>query len=113
MQHLVESGDLPAAVPASAQLTQLLDTTPRPLAEATITSDIRVRSLAVGHVHLSQSTLQSKLRVLTNRTEELLNNAYTQSVVVSSTDFIIRPFVLGWSQGLSGQPLTLIFTSLV
>lgn len=42
---------------------------------------------------------QSKLRVLTNRIEELLNNAYTQSVVVSSTDVIIRPFVLGWSQG--------------
>ncbi|KAF8548939.1 hypothetical protein OG21DRAFT_1515713 [Imleria badia] len=77
VQHLVDSGDLPAAVPASAQLAQLLDTTPRPLGQATVTSDIR-----------------SKLRVLTNRLEELLNNAYTQGVVVSSTDIIIRPFVL-------------------
>jgi centromere/kinetochore protein ZW10 len=37
--------------------------------------------------------------VLTNRLEELLNNGYTQGVVVSSTDVVIRPFVLGWSQG--------------
>ncbi|KAF8448945.1 hypothetical protein L210DRAFT_3388459 [Boletus edulis BED1] len=76
VQHLMDSGDLPAAVPASARLAQLLDSTPPPLGEATITSDIR-----------------SKLRVLTNRLEELLNNAYTQGLVVSSTDVIIRPFV--------------------
>ncbi|KAI9456935.1 hypothetical protein HD554DRAFT_2177861 [Boletus coccyginus] len=76
-QHLVESGDLPAAVPASAKLAQLLDTTPSPLGEASVISDIR-----------------SRLRVLTNRLEELLNNAYSQGVVVSSTDVVIRPFVL-------------------
>ena len=98
MQYLVESGDLPAAVPASAQLAQVLDATPRPLSEAAVTSDIRVRSLVPRHGNLSESTPQSKLRVLTNRIEELLNNAYTQSVVVSSTDIIIRHFVLGWFQ---------------
>lgn len=42
--------------------------------------------------------------MLTNRIEELLSNAYTQSVVVSSTDVIIRPFVLGWSQGFFRDP---------
>ncbi|KAG9313057.1 hypothetical protein JVU11DRAFT_6497 [Chiua virens] len=77
VQYLVDTGDLPAAVPASAQLIHLLDTTPRPLGEAAITSDMR-----------------SKLRVLTNRVEELLNNAYAQSVVVSPTDVVIRSSVL-------------------
>ena len=43
VQRLVDTGNLPAAVPASTQLTELLDTTPRPLAEAIITSDIWVR----------------------------------------------------------------------
>lgn len=113
VQYLVESGDLPAAVPASAQLAQLLDTTPQPLGQATVTSDIRVRSLVVIHLHVSDLIPQSKLRVLTNRVEELLNNAYTQGVVVSSTDIIIRPFVLGWSQGFVHRPLNLIFISLV
>ena len=96
---MVESGDLPAAVPTSAKLAQLLGTTPPPLGEAAVTSDMRVRSLVVRHARVSESTPQSKFRVLTNRLEELLNNAYTQGVVVSSTDVIIRPFVLGWSQG--------------
>ncbi|KAG8221009.1 hypothetical protein J3R82DRAFT_2518 [Butyriboletus roseoflavus] len=94
VQHLVESGDLPAAVPASAILTRLLDTTPPPLGEATITSDMR-----------------SKLRVLTNRIEELLNNAYTQSVVVSSTDVIIRPFVLV-PNSTNPIPLSAVLSSL-
>jgi len=96
-QHLVESGDLPAAVPASAKLAQLLDTTPSPLGEATVTSDIRVCSLVARYTHMPESTPQSKLRVLTNRLEELLNNAYSQGVAVSSTDIVIRPFVPGWS----------------
>ena len=108
-QHLVESGDLPAAVPASAALASLLDTTPQPLGEAIVTTDIRVRSIVVRHAHVSESTLQSKLRVLTNQLEELLNNACAQGVVVSSTDIIIRPFVLGWSQGLSKRLLIFIF----
>lgn len=97
-QHLVESGDLPAAVPASAKLAQLLDTTPSPLGEATVTSDIRVCSFVARHTHIPESSPQSRLRVLTNRLEELLNNAYSQGIVVSSTDVVIRPFVLGWSQ---------------
>ena len=98
VQHLVESGDLPAAVPASSKLSQLLGTTPPPLGEATVTSDMRVRSFVARHARVSDPP-QSKFRVLTNRLEELLNNGYTQGVVVSSTDVIIRPFVLGWSQG--------------
>ena len=113
VQHLAESGDLPAAVPASAELTSLLDTTPQPLGEATVTTDIRVRSIVVRHACVSESTLQSKLRVLMNQLEELLNNACAQSMVVSSTDIIIRPFVLGWSQGLLERPLTLILIFLL
>ncbi|KAF8845113.1 hypothetical protein BDN67DRAFT_920456 [Paxillus ammoniavirescens] len=77
VQTLVESGDLPAAVPASAQLSQLLEAAPAPLSEATITMDIK-----------------TKLRVLTNRVEELLSNAYTQSVVVSSTQVLIKPSII-------------------
>ncbi|KAF9240649.1 hypothetical protein BU15DRAFT_73879 [Melanogaster broomeanus] len=74
VQTLVESGDLPAAVPASAQLSQMLETAPAPVSEATVTLDIK-----------------TKLRVLTNRVEELLSNTYAQSMVVSATEVVIRP----------------------
>ncbi|KIK93519.1 hypothetical protein PAXRUDRAFT_828885 [Paxillus rubicundulus Ve08.2h10] len=77
IQKLVESGDLPAAVPASTQLSQLLEAAPAPLSEATITMNIK-----------------TELRVLTNRVEELLSNAYTQSVVVSSTQVLIKPSII-------------------
>ena len=52
MQHLVESGDLPAAVPANAKLAQLLDTTPHPLGKATVTADIRVRGFVTKHLRV-------------------------------------------------------------
>ncbi|KIJ65573.1 hypothetical protein HYDPIDRAFT_152514 [Hydnomerulius pinastri MD-312] len=77
VQTLVDNGNLPAAVPACAQLTQLLGSAPSPLNRAAVTVDMK-----------------AKLRALANRVEELLSSAYSQSVVVSPTEIIIRPSVL-------------------
>ena len=43
-----------------------------------------------------------------NRVEELLNNAYTQSVVVSSTEMTIRPLVVGWCLDFVSQAIIYI-----
>ncbi|KAF9224001.1 hypothetical protein BS17DRAFT_795581 [Gyrodon lividus] len=94
VQTLVESGDLPTAVPASAQLSQLLESAPAPLSEASVAMDIKI-----------------KLRVLTNRIEELLSNAFTQSVVVSSTEVIIGPSVL-FPNSQKPIPLSTVLSSL-
>ncbi|KAH7921288.1 hypothetical protein BV22DRAFT_1072517, partial [Leucogyrophana mollusca] len=77
LQAMVDVGDLPAAVDASSALNSLLGSAPGPLNEAAVTVDMKAR-----------------LRVLSNRVEELLSNASSESLVVSPSQITIHSSVL-------------------
>ncbi|OAX37946.1 hypothetical protein K503DRAFT_770981 [Rhizopogon vinicolor AM-OR11-026] len=77
LRKLVDTGDLPQAVVASHALSSLLSAIRGPLKNASVTSE-----------------MQSRLRVLGNRVEELLSNAYTESVSVNASEVIVKPFAL-------------------
>ncbi|KAF9649243.1 hypothetical protein BDM02DRAFT_3166994 [Thelephora ganbajun] len=74
--HLVYNGELPEAVRSSSQLSILLEQAPIPLRDATLTGALR-----------------RKHRSLRDRVEELLNDAYSHSIVLTPTACGIRPHV--------------------
>ncbi|KAI0042195.1 hypothetical protein FA95DRAFT_1500426 [Auriscalpium vulgare] len=76
LETLVGEGRLPEAVAASAAFEEQLGEAPVPLA----------RSEAL-------SQLRSRFRVLKDRIEEQLGDAYARSIVISSREIIIRPSV--------------------
>ncbi|KAG1746530.1 uncharacterized protein EDB91DRAFT_1117434 [Suillus paluster] len=94
LQKLIDTGDLPQAVVACHTLSSLLTVVPGPLKDASVVSE-----------------MQSRLRVLSNRVEELLSNAYTESVVVNASEVIIKPFVLV-PRSLEPLPLSSVFLSI-
>ncbi|KAG2157729.1 uncharacterized protein EDB93DRAFT_1124346 [Suillus bovinus] len=94
LQKLVDTGDLPSAVVACHALSSLLISVPGPLKDASVVSEI-----------------QARLRVLSNRMEELLSDAYTKSVIVNASKVIIKPFVLV-PQSLKPLPLSSVLSSI-
>ncbi|KAG1808730.1 uncharacterized protein BJ212DRAFT_1449010 [Suillus subaureus] len=94
LQKLVDVGDLPPAVVACHALSSLLVSVPGPLKDASVVSE-----------------MQARLRVLSNRVEELLSDAYTKSVVVNASEVIIKPFVL-MPRSLKPLPLSSVLSSI-
>ncbi|KAG1881120.1 hypothetical protein F4604DRAFT_1746558 [Suillus subluteus] len=94
LQKLVDAGDLPPAVVACHALSSLLVSVPGPLKDASVVSE-----------------MQARLRVLNNRVEELLSDAYTKSVVVNASEVIIKPFVLV-PRSLKPLPLSSVLSSI-
>ncbi|KAG0709388.1 hypothetical protein DFH29DRAFT_888144 [Suillus ampliporus] len=94
LQKLIDTGHLPQAVDACHALSSLLVVVPGPLKDASVVSE-----------------MQSRLRVLSNRVEELLSNAYTKSVVANASEVIIKPFVLV-PQSLKPLPLSSVLSSI-
>ncbi|KAG2128568.1 hypothetical protein DEU56DRAFT_741952 [Suillus clintonianus] len=94
LQKLVDAGDLPPASIACHALKSLLISVPGPLKDASVVSE-----------------MQSRLRVLANRVEELLSDAYTKSVVVNASEVIIKPLVLV-PRSLKPLPLSSVLSSI-
>ncbi|KAG1740057.1 hypothetical protein EDB19DRAFT_1710033 [Suillus lakei] len=94
LQKLVDAGDLPSAVVACHALSPLLISVSGSLKDASVVSE-----------------MQSRLRVLGNRVEELLSDAYTKSVVVNASEIIIKPFVLV-PRSLKPLPLSSVLSSI-
>ncbi|KAG2042649.1 hypothetical protein BDR03DRAFT_569603 [Suillus americanus] len=94
LQKLIDAGDLPPAVVACHALSSLLVFVPGPLKDASVVSE-----------------MQARLRVLSNRVEELLSDAYTKSVVVNASEVIIKPFVLV-PRSLKPLPLSSVLSSI-
>ncbi|KAG2363253.1 hypothetical protein BDR07DRAFT_1404704 [Suillus spraguei] len=94
LQELVDAGDLPQAVVACHALSSLLISVPEPLKDASAVSQMRAR-----------------LRVLSNRVEELLSDAYTKSIVVNTSEVSIKSFVLV-PRSLKPLPLSSILSSI-
>ncbi|KAI0629379.1 hypothetical protein C8Q77DRAFT_1202629 [Trametes polyzona] len=94
LTRLVEEGELPDATKAGASLDALISSAPSPLQQSEVMGDLR-----------------RKCAALRNRTEEQLILAYSRSIVVSSSEVIVRPSVQ-MAQSTTAFPLSAIIASL-
>ncbi|KAI9062498.1 hypothetical protein FKP32DRAFT_1666937 [Trametes sanguinea] len=94
LTRLVEEGELPRATEAHATLQDTLRDAPEALQRSEVLTDVKRRSAALG-----------------NRTAEQLLQAYSRSIVVSTTEVVVRPSVQV-PQSTSTFPLSSIIASM-